>query len=259
MSPVVAAALVVFVACTLLWLLSLRLRDSSIVDPFWGTGFLLCALTYAALTPGHGGPRGVLVLGLCALWSLRLSIFLLRRNHGKGEDFRYRRMREEAGPSWWWRSYLQVFVLQGALMLVISQPLRAAMGSPERPLGALDLAGGLVFAVGFFFEAVGDAQLAAFRADPSRRGQVLDTGLWRYSRHPNYFGDAAQWWGFYLFAIAGGGRETVYSPILMTALLLKVSGVALLERTLTKTKPGYEEYVRRTSAFIPRWPRPPRR
>jgi steroid 5-alpha reductase family enzyme len=247
---------VVFGLMALLWVLSLALRDSSIVDPFWGTGFVIANWVYFALTPDGFPARKWLISVLVTIWGLRLSIHLLRRNWGKGEDFRYRKWREESGAQWWWRSFFKVFALQGVLLWLISAPLLAAQIRPTPAhLTVLDFLAVVVWAIGFFFEAAGDLQLTRFRANPANRGKVLDTGVWRYSRHPNYFGDAAQWWGYYLFAAAGGGFWTIWSPILMTLMLLRVSGVALLEKTLTTTKPGYKEYVESTSAFVPWFPR----
>lgn len=241
---------------TLLWVLSLVLRNSSIVDPFWGTGFVVANWLYFALTPDGFPARKWLVAILVTVWGLRLSVHLLLRNWGKGEDFRYRKWREEAGSPWWWRSFFKVFVLQGLLLWVISAPLLVAQFSPNPAhLTILDFLALAVWVVGFFFEAMGDLQLARFRANPANKGKVLDTGVWRFTRHPNYFGDATQWWAYYLFAAVAGGWWTIFSPILMTGMLLRVSGVTLLEKTLATTKPGYREYVESTSAFIPWLPR----
>lgn len=252
----VLGGLVVWGFMTLLWLVSLALRDSSIVDPFWGTGFVIANWVYFALTPDGFPARKWLIAILVTVWGLRLSLYLLRRNWGKGEDFRYQKFRRDAGPSYWWRSYLTVFLLQGVLLWVISAPLLAAQYSPTPDrLTLLDFLAIGVWVIGFFFEAAGDWQMARFKADPANKGKVLDTGVWRYTRHPNYFGDATQWWAYYLIALAGGGWWTIFSPILMTTLLLRVSGVALLERTLTTTKPQYKEYVETTSAFVPWFPR----
>ncbi len=242
---------------TLLWLLSLALKDSSIVDPFWGTGFVVANWVYFALTPDGYPGRKWLISILVTVWGLRLSIYLLRRNWGKGEDYRYQEMRQKAGDRWWWQSYFQVFVLQGILLWIISAPLLAAnyAATPAR-LTLLDYLAVVVWAIGFFFEAVGDLQMARFKADPANEGQVLDEGVWRYTRHPNYFGDATQWWAYYLVAAASsGGFWTIFGPIIMTILLLRISGVTLLEKSLKNTKPGYKEYVERTSAFIPWFPK----
>lgn len=242
---------VTLAAFTLLWILSLRLRDASIADPFWGPAFVLLGATYLAGS-GGGGPRGLLVVGLVSMWAARLGAHLLRRNRAHGEDPRYRAMRAKHGERFAWVSLGTVFWLQGALVWIVGLPLLAAM-TPEGALGAIDLIGAALALGGLATEAMADAQLVRFRADPSNRGRVLDTGLWRYSRHPNYFGDAVFWWGLGLVALAAGRPWALTGPAVMTFLLVKVSGVALLERSLGASRPGYAEYARRTSAFIP-WP-----
>jgi len=237
---------------TVLWLVSLALKNSSIVDIFWGAGFVLFSWVAFFLTPEGFLPRKLILVTLVTLWGLRLSIYILLRNWKKPEDFRYQKWREQHGKNWWWYSYLQVFLLQGGLMWIIAAPLLAAMVSPNAPshLVVGDYAGVFLWLIGFFFESVGDWQLKRFKADPANKGKVLDRGVWKYTRHPNYFGDAAQWWGFYFLAASAGAWWTIFSPILMTTLLVRVSGVKLLEKTL-ETRPGYKEYVARTSAFIP--------
>jgi steroid 5-alpha reductase family enzyme len=249
------AMLSVLVMMTALWLVSLRLKNSSIVDIFWGTGFVILAWIYFALTPDGFLPRKLLIAVLTTIWGLRLSFYILRRNSGKGEDFRYQVWRKEAGGAWWWRSFFKVFLLQGILMWIISVPLLAAqfLSTPEH-FTFLDVTGAALWLVGFYFEAAGDLQLARFKADPANKGRVMDRGVWRFTRHPNYFGDSAQWLGYYLIAFSAGGWWTVFSPILMTLFLLRVSGVTLLEKTL-KARPGYEEYIKTTSAFIPWFPK----
>lgn len=241
---------------TIVWLISLALRDTSIVDVFWGLGFVMTTYIYFAITPDGFAPRKWLLCGLVTVWGLRLSLYILRRNWGKGEDFRYQKWREAAKGQWWWRSYFKVFLVQGALMWIISMPLLAAQLSPMPDrLTALDALAVLVWGVGFFFEAVGDWQMARFKANPANRGQVMRSGLWRYTRHPNYFGDATQWWGFGLLAGAANGWWTLFSPALMTFLLVRVSGVTMLEKDLVNRRPGYRDYVASTSAFIPWFPR----
>lgn len=242
---------VVLAAFTLLWAASVKLKDASIVDPFWGPGFLIAALTYL-LVHGSFGVRGRVVVALVAIWAVRLGYHLFVRNQNEGEDKRYQQMREGRGDAFWWQSLYSIFWLQAGLLWIISAPLFGAVVS-SAPLGPWDVAGALFFAIGLSFEAVADSQLARFKAHPANQGKVLNTGLWRYSRHPNYFGEAVLWWGFYLFAVAGGRYWTVVGPILITFLLLKVSGVTMLEEKLKSSRPGYAEYVKRTSAFIP-WP-----
>ncbi len=250
-----AGAVLLFVLAG--WLLSLVRRDVSHVDVQWGLGFVLVAALGALF--GAGAPqRRWLVLALVAVWGARLALHIHARNHGKPEDYRYAAMRARHRERFPRVSLATVFLLQGALLLWIALPLAAAQSAPSpAALGPLDLAGALVWLVGFLFEAVGDLQLARFRADPAHRGRVMDRGLWRYTRHPNYFGDAVAWWGHYLLAAATGAWWTACGPALMTFLLVRVSGVAMLEDALRRTKPGYREYVESTSAFLPRIPRPP--
>jgi steroid 5-alpha reductase family enzyme len=215
--------------------------------------FLLAAGCYALASEARSA-RALLVLVLVALWSARLAIYIGWRNHGHGEDRRYQQIRARNNPGFEWKSLYLVFGLQALLAWVISLPLLAAIHSVA-PLGLLDAAGVLLWVLGFFFEAVGDAQLARFKADPAHRGQVMDKGLWRYTRHPNYFGEFCLWWGYYLLAVAAGGWWSLPAPLLMSLLLLKVSGVTLLEQDIAERRPGYREYVQRTSAFVPRAPR----
>jgi steroid 5-alpha reductase family enzyme len=243
------------------WLLSLPLRNVSIVDSMWSLMFLLAALAYAA-GQGTPDPRGWLVIGMVGVWSVRLAAYITWRNRGHGEDFRYQRIRANNDPGFAFKSLYIVFGLQAGLAWVISLPLLAAINSTA-PLGWLDLAGAALWLVGMVFEAGGDWQLARFKADPANRGKVLDTGLWRYTRHPNYFGDCCVWWGLFALALATPyGVWTLPAPLLMSYLLLRVSGVALLERGLRKRRPDYADYVARTSAFFPLPPRraqPPQR
>jgi steroid 5-alpha reductase family enzyme len=246
---------VILLLMVLLWLISLQIKNSSIVDIFWGAGFVISAWLYFALTPDGYLGRKLLICTLATIWGMRLSLYILRRNWGKPEDFRYQKWRNEAGKSWWWRSFFKVFFLQGILLWIISAPLLAAqVRSLPDHWTVFDVLGVILWLVGFYFEAAGDYQLSRFKANPGNKGKILDSGVWRFTRHPNYFGDAAQWWGYFLIAAAAGGWWTVFSPVLMTLLLMRVSGVTLLEKTL-ETRPGYQEYINRTSAFIPWFPR----
>jgi steroid 5-alpha reductase family enzyme len=249
------AFLVILGLMILLWLASLLLKNSSIVDIFWGTGFVVTGWVFFALTPDGFPARKLLLMVLTTIWGLRLSLYILYRNWGKSEDFRYQVWRKEAGAAWWWRSFFKVFLLQGILMWIISAPLLAAQfrSAPDR-LTVLDFIGAAVWAIGFFFEVAGDFQLARFKANPANKGKVMDRGVWRLTRHPNYFGDSAQWWGYYLIAASAGGWWTIFSPVIMTLFLLRVSGVTLLEKTL-ESRPGYKEYIESTSAFIPWFPK----
>ena len=247
---------VVFALTTALWAVSVAMRDSSIVDIFWGSGFVVIAwVKYAA---ADGSPdRGLLLTALTTLWGLRLTLHLARRNLGKGEDFRYQAMRARHGERWPRRSLWAVFWGQGALMWIVSLPVQAgqADATPDGLIW-LDAIGIAIWLLGFLFETIGDWQLTRFKADPANKGQVMDRGLWSWTRHPNYFGDFSVWWGLYLIALATTSAWwTVISPILMSVLLIRVSGAALLERGMKKRRPGYEEYVRKTSGFFPRPPR----
>lgn len=251
------SAALVLALMTVLWIVSVRLRDASIVDPWWSIAFLLVAahtVLRTGLTPGKA-----LLLAAVAAWAFRLFLHLLLRSLGKPEDPRYAAFRAKYGPErYGWFSFFQVFLLQGALVVVISAPLQVAGSTlaPD-PVSATDLLGLAVFLAGFGVEAVADAQLARYRkarakGGPDAPGPVLDSGLWRFSRHPNYFGEALLWWGFWLFALdAPWGWTTVFAPALMTFLLVKVSGVAMLDALLAAKKPGYAAYMRRTSGLVP--------
>ncbi len=254
--PILAAnALVIAGAMLVLWGLSLALRDVSIVDVFWGLGFVLVALWTETHTDGAVA-RAWLVTALVTVWGLRLAAYLLWRNWGGGEDYRYQAMRRHYGERFWLTSLAVVFGLQGVLLWVISLPVQYAIASPAPvELEGLDLLGAVLVLIGLAFESVGDVQLARFKADAANRGRVMDQGLWRYTRHPNYFGDAVVWWGFYCFALATGHPLTIVGSLVMTYLLTRLSGVPLLEKKLARTRPGYAEYVARTSSFIPRPPR----
>ena len=240
----------------LVWLLSVAQRDASIVDVFWGLGFVLIAHVACRLGDGYSG-RKLLVTSLVTVWGVRLAVYLLWRNRGHGEDYRYQAMRKRHGERFAWVSLYTVFGLQGALMWVISLPLQVAQLSPvPARLTRLDGCAALLWTVGLLFESVGDWQLARFKADAANRGKVMNRKLWAYTRHPNYFGDAVTWWAFFLIALATpSGAWTIISPLLMTFMLMRVSGVALLERKLVKTRPEYEAYRRQTNAFFPWLPR----
>jgi steroid 5-alpha reductase family enzyme len=253
MNEVFAALAALLVCTTSLWLLSLRLRDASIIDLFWGPGFVVAGAAYAFGTAGDA-LRRFAVLALVAIWALRLAVHLARRNLGHGEDKRYVAMRAAGGRRWPLRSLFQVFWLQAGILWIVSLPIHGALVGAA-PLGPLDAAGVALWAAGFAFEAIGDAQLARFKADPSNAGRVLRRGLWAHTRHPNYFGEALMGWGIWLCAASAGAWWTVFAPALMTFLLLRVSGVALLERTLAAEKPDYAAYVREVPAFFPKWSR----
>jgi steroid 5-alpha reductase family enzyme len=251
-----ATANLVLVCMLAMWLLSLALRDASIADIFWGLGFVVIAVaTYLWTNDGNSARRGLLV-ALVSLWGLRLAVYLLWRNAGRGEDPRYAAMRRYWGARFWWVSLFTVFALQGCLLWIVSLPIQLGQLAPGRPLGPLDAIGVALFALGLSFEAVGDFQLARFKADPANAGRVMDRGLWRYTRHPNYFGDCCVWWGLFAVALSTPyGVWSVVGPALMSFLLLRVSGVPLLERSIRQRRPDYAAYAKRTSAFFPRPPR----
>jgi steroid 5-alpha reductase family enzyme len=235
------------------WLVSLVRSDVSIVDSLWSLMFLLMLSVYALLADTNS-PRAWLVLALVAVWSLRLSAFIAHRNRGEPEDYRYREIRRNNEPNFRFKSLYIVFGLQAVLASLIAAPLLAAAAGPST-LGWLDLIGLTLWLIGMIFEVTGDHQLARFKAEERNRGKVLDKGLWRFTRHPNYFGEFSIWWGYFFFALSAGGWWTVFSPLLMSYLLLKVSGVALLERTISERRPEYVEYARKTNAFFPGPPR----
>ena len=252
-------AAVVLAMMLIVWLISIPLSDVSIVDLVWGMGFVLVAWTTFGLADSRPtaqlSPAWLLPL-LTTIWGLRLSAYLAWRNVGRGEDKRYVAMRAARPKSFWWQSLLMVFGLQAVVMWIISLPLQFGIALPATHWTWLHLAGAGVWIVGLIFESVGDWQLVRFKQNPENSGQVCDRGLWRYTRHPNYFGDFCIWWGLYLVAIAAGQHVwTIISPILMSLFLMKVSGVTLLEQTLTQDKPGYADYIRRTNAFFPGLPR----
>ncbi|HCR70053.1 MAG TPA: hypothetical protein DIW23_01295 [Anaerolineae bacterium] len=250
------SGILILVLMVLLWLLSLRLKNTSIVDIFWGLGFIIVFWVTTWLNLDSFSNRTILLGTLVSIWGLRLAIHIYQRNHGQPEDFRYAKWREENGASWWWKSFFKVFLLQGVLLWIIAAPLIAVNSSTPTPLQCnCDLVGAGLWLIGFMFEAGGDAQLKKFKTNPANKGKLLTTGYWSVTRHPNYFGDAAQWWGFYLIAFSAGAWWTIFSPIIMTYLLVKISGVAMLERTLQENKPGYTEYIKRTSAFFPWFPK----
>lgn len=241
---------------TLVWIASVFLKNASIVDPFWSVGFIVAGVSYFFYTDGFE-PRKIILLSLLVIWGLRLAIYLGWRNIGKPEDYRYQQFRQDYGPKrYWWFSFFQVFLLQGFLLWLISAPLLAAMYfGQDTPLGIFDYLGMGIWLVGFIFEAGGDYQLFRFKSNSKNTGKLLTTGLWKYTRHPNYFGDAALWWGYGCFSVAVGSYIPLLGPLLMSWLIIKISGVAMLERTLKNTKPGYQDYVKRTNAFFPWFPR----
>jgi steroid 5-alpha reductase family enzyme len=262
---------VVVASMLVLWVVSLLVRNASIVDLFWGFGFVVIAwVTWLALSDGAvwfvtigsgetaaartSWGRPVTILVLVTVWGLRLTAYLSWRNIGKGEDFRYAAMRDHWGGRFALISLGTVFLLQGALMWVVSLPVQAGMFEAGT-LGVIAFAGIALWVAGMVFETVGDWQLARFKSDPANMGRVMDRGLWAYTRHPNYFGDFCVWWGIWLVALTPATWWTAVGPAVMTFLLLRFSGVANLEKTITTRRPGYAEYVKRTNAFFPGRPK----
>ena len=235
-----------------LWFCSLIKKDASIADIFWGLGFVIVAWITGFRAEDFGWRKLIMVF-LISIWGFRLAIHIGWRNWGKGEDRRYQKWRREYGDRFWWVSLFMVFGMQGILLWVTSLVIQAALlsKSPDHFVW-LDAVGVLLWSVGFTFEAVGDWQLAKFKADPDNRGKVMDQGLWAYTRHPNYFGECLIWWGVFCLAMSFQGTFwTIVSPLTITFLLLKVSGVTLLEKEIVERRPEYREYIRTTSAFIP--------
>ena len=250
------AGSVVLSLMTALWICSLVLKDASIVDRFWGAGFVFVAWAIAAVSPGLSLDQNLLVL-IVSIWGLRLSIYIHLRNKGHPEDYRYQEMRKNHGARFWWYSYLSVFLLQGTLMLIVSLPViyTLSFADPKAAgLSVFSIIGSLIWIIGFIFESGGDWQLARFKRDPANKGKLLTTGLWSLTRHPNYFGDACQWWGFGLFAWSHGlwGVGTFIGPVVMTLFIRKVSGVDLLEKSMKGQKPGYEDYMANVPPFFPK-------
>ena len=241
-------------AMALLWFASLARRDVSLVDAWWGPGFVLLAWVDVAAAGAH--PRSVLVASLVTLWGFRLAAHLLWRSRGQPEDPRYAAMRRHHGARFPFVSLFTVFALQGVLQVAVGLPIAVVAARPGAQLGALDAIGAALFAAGLLFETLGDLQLARFKADPASAGRVMDRGLWAWTRHPNYFGDCVAWWGIFVVVLAAPrGWASLPGPALMTFLLLRVSGVALLERSIGKRRPGYAEYASRVPVFFPRPPR----
>ncbi len=245
-------AVVLMMVCG--WLLSLIRNNVTVVDSLWGLGFVLVAWMTLLQVDGVR-ERQWLLTGLTTLWGLRLAVYLTWRNHGKGEDPRYAAWRESTGRRFWWTSLFKVFLLQALFLWVIALAIQAGQtGGQQAPFGKVDLIGATIWLFGFIFESVGDWQLAKFKSDPSNKGKVMRTGLWRYTRHPNYFGESLIWWGIFVIAAADVGNWwTVISPIIITAVLLKMTGIPLTEKLSIQKRPGYADYIAVTSSFVP-WP-----
>lgn len=258
MLPIALAGLALTATLGLLtWIASFIRTDVSLVDRVWSIFIVGAGAVYVLLMP-DAWPRGGWMLAIGAAWALRLSGFITWRNWGEGEERRYQDIRKRNEPNFRWKSLYLVFALQAVLAWVVSAPFFVGAAEGSRPMGWLDALGVALAVFGVVFEAIGDAQMARFKGDPAHKGQVMDRGLWRYTRHPNYFGEACVWWGLWLIAIGGaglGGAWSVVSPLLMTVLLLKVSGVSLQEKDIGERRPAYRDYIERTNAFVPGPPR----
>lgn len=255
--PLFIGFLLVMAFFTLVWIASVVIKNASIVDIFWGLGFIVISCFYYYYFPGNSLRKDI-ILGLAILWGLRLSLHIAFRNWGKGEDPRYTEFRQHYGANrYWWFSYFQVFLLQGFLLSIISLTLLEGMSNAAESSfpKTLEWMGLILWAIGFYFESVGDYQLVKFKANKKNEGKVMDKGLWKYTRHPNYFGEALLWWGYGLISLQYGTLLALTGPVIMTFLLLKVSGVSMLERNLKKSKPEYADYIRKTSSFIPWLPK----
>lgn len=250
------AFLFIMIFLTFFWVVSVKIKNASIVDILWSLLFIIACATYF-FYDSHYYYREIIVFGLVTIWALRLSLHLAIRNIGKPEDYRYQNFRKDYGAHrYWWFSFFQVFLLQGALAWIVSLPLLAINTKTfNNDLFILDYIGFLFWIIGFLFEAIGDYQLTKFKRNTLNKGKVLNTGLWKYTRHPNYFGNAMMWIGFGLLGIAVGGYYHFIGPIIMVTLLLKVSGVRMLEATLKETKPQYKDYIQTTNSFVPWFPK----
>jgi steroid 5-alpha reductase family enzyme len=249
------AAITIAIVMVTTWVISLLVKNASIVDIVWGLGFAITSWVLALTVDGDNG-RQILLALMVGIWGVRLGGYLAKRNIGHGEDWRYKAMRKKKGPKFGLISLVTVFGLQGVLMWVVSLPVQFGNADDSPGIGPIAVIGIILWITGLSFEAIGDMQLARFKKDPSNAGIVMDQGLWKFTRHPNYFGDALLWWGIGLVgAETGSGVIGLVGPLVMTVFLLRVSGVPMLERSLMKRRVGYAGYVARTSGFIPRPPK----
>lgn len=254
--PIAFEGLVLILAyMTLIWFWSLRLRNAGIVDPFWGLGFVILVWFYVPHMR-MDSPEDYVLPVMTSIWGLRLFFYLFIRNYGKPEDHRYAGFRQHYGAHrYWWVSFFQVFMLQGILLWLVSSTLLGGLWGAGPVHMVLYYTGIFLWLLGLLFESLGDYQLSRFKADPRHKGQVMDRGLWRYTRHPNYFGETMVWWGFGLIALARGNYWGFAGTLIMTWLLIRISGVAMLEPKLEQRLKGYAAYKGRTSAFFPWFPR----
>lgn len=243
---------VIVILSTLTWVLSLFLKDVSIVDSAWSLMFLVSGIYYyqSTITPDI---RTDIFFGLLIVWSLRLAIHLTWRNWGEPEDRRYQDIRKKYSPNFEFKSLFIIFVFQAVLASIVSLPVVSVMGTQSEAtnVGVVEYVAILIWSIGFLYESIADWQLAKFKSDESNTNKVMNAGLWRNTRHPNYFGEFLIWWGFYIYAFSTGPWWVIISPLLMSWLLLKFSGVVMLEETIIKRRPKYQEYIDKTNAFFP--------
>lgn len=248
------SAAFIFLYMTCVFCLALLKKDNSLVDIAWGLGFIGVAILTIFLKEGWT-TRQVIVSCLVSIWGLRLALHIALRKRGRGEDFRYAKWRQDWGRWFVLRSYFQIFMLQGVFLFIIALPIILVNFSSREDLTAMDLLGIGVWCIGFIFEAVGDYQLVQFKKQPANKGKIISTGLWKYTRHPNYFGEVVMWWGIFLLALSvENGWLAVFSPFTITFLLLRVSGVTMLEKKY-QGNPEFEAYAERTNAFFPWFPK----
>jgi steroid 5-alpha reductase family enzyme len=254
LSTILLAAVIVFIYMTIMFILAMIVKDNSIADTAWGIGFIVVAVATFFLVSGFA-LRQVIATLLVLIWGIRLAVRIFLRNWGKGEDWRYRKWREDWGKFFVIRSYLQVFILQGIILIINIMPVLAINTYGTMKLIWLDFLGIAVWVVGFLFESVGDLQLDRFIEDPKNRGKIIDRGLWRYTRHPNYFGEVTMWWGLFIMALAvPWGWVSVIGPVTITLMILFVSGIPLTEKAMAKN-PAFAAYKKRTSVFFPWFPK----
>lgn len=253
MSSLIVTLLVLLGIMFCLWLASLKLNDVSIVDLFWGMGFVITAWLSLVLNQAEDD-RSWIFVTLITIWGLRYTWYIGRRNIGHGEDYRYQQIRENRGDKFKYSSLYIIFFFQGIILWFLSLSYQCSIPS-DKPINIIDYIGIAIWVTGFLIESIADEQLYKFKKDPNNSNKVLDQGLWRYSRHPNYFGEATLWFGIYYLSLAAGNWWTIFSPLLLTYLLLKFSGVSLLEKAQVKRKPKYQDYIDRTSPFIPWFPK----
>lgn len=254
MNAYAGASVAVLWVVQIVFILALIKKRNDYADIFWGPGFVIAALG-ALLLSGRDlnslGLREILIIACVSIWALRLFWYVGLRNILKGkEDIRYLNWRNEWGKTWVWRTYLQVFILQALILLIIALPVIYSVDQSPREMNFIVYAGALIWIIGFIFESVGDSQLKSFKANPANKGKLMTSGLWSITRHPNYFGEVTQWWGVFIMAAQLDSLWLIVSPLMITYLILKVSGVPMLEK-LMEGRPGFEEYKAKTSIFVP--------